>query len=248
MRRVIISNVYHSSNQSNGQFINRIVQECEELVESGQVILVGDFNIDISKETQYSKKLLKEMKSLGLKKCFNSYRRCTKSSSTTIDLVFSNMSIKTEVIEKPRISDHFMIKVTVPRKVEVEYDNGLYIGYKRDYSNDNKKLYKNVLNDKYRKWKENKKALNVDDVDARVDGVTEVIIESMNEIAPMKRKVIPTLWKNKPWFNRETKQKVYERDSTFCKAKSEKCVDTWNKYRKIRNEVVMELKIAKKIL
>lgn len=88
-----------------------MIQEYENLRDKGQVILVGDFNIDVSKDSQYSKKLIKEMKSVSMYQWVKEYTRVTSNSKTIIDLVFSNESINTKVLEVPRITDHFIVKV-----------------------------------------------------------------------------------------------------------------------------------------
>lgn len=86
---IVICNIYHSPNKSDGRFIDLITEECENLLHIGHVIVLGDFNIDVSKSNQYTKRLLKNMTNLGLKQYVSDYTRVTEQSKTIIDLAFS---------------------------------------------------------------------------------------------------------------------------------------------------------------
>lgn len=111
---LIISCVYHSPSQSHGQFIDRLNQEVKNLIDKGAIILVGDFNINVDTESRYSKKLVRMMKNMGFKQRVKNRTRITKDSKTIIDLVFSYEEIKTEVLEIPRITDHFIVEIGSP--------------------------------------------------------------------------------------------------------------------------------------
>lgn len=240
-RGLIISTLYHSPNQSHGEFINRLIEECENIIDKSQIIILGDFNIDTSKETQYSKKLLREMKSIGLKQLVKQYTRITNNSRTIIDLVFSNININTEIIETPRISDHFIVKVDVPKAMKTNKDNKLVI-YKRDYSNyDEIKLAKEI-NEQYNHWH----LLNETDVNERIHSLSEIIIESFNQVAPFSKKIIPQKWIAKEWFNDDIKDLIKQRDTLYGEAKRKRCLRTWCKYKVMRNETVNEIRRAKK--
>ncbi|XP_057335423.1 uncharacterized protein LOC130676322 [Microplitis mediator] len=244
---IIVSNVYHSPSQSNGQFIKRLREEAENLIEKGQVIVVGDFNIDVSKKTQYSKKLLKEMKSLGLKQRVKEHTRCTMNSNTVIDLVFSNVNIETNVLTRPRITDHYMVEVVIPRRNKTAGNNNDNATvFRRDFSNyDSEKLMK-VIDEKYRSWLSEKEDNKEIQTENQMVELIELVTESINEIAPKKKRVIKTKWNGKPWFNRDIKRFITDRDKFAMEARNKKCEESWNKYRIMRNRVVAEIRNSKK--
>lgn len=56
----------------------------------GHVILLGDFNTDVSKSNQYTNGLMKNMNNIGLKQYVTEYTRITEHTKTKIDLAFLN--------------------------------------------------------------------------------------------------------------------------------------------------------------
>lgn len=122
---------------SDGEFIDFITTECDELIDIGHLILLGDFNIDVSRENHYSKRLLRNMKSMGLKQYVQEPTRVTKESKTIIDLVFSNFYVKTDVLITPKITDRHIFKLVTNKDIMSEYNKTEF--YKRDFTNFDKK-------------------------------------------------------------------------------------------------------------
>lgn len=84
-----------------------------------EVILTGDLNIDLSKKTSSSKKLISLRQSLGLRQLIKSPTRCTKNSSTLIDILFTNVvHVYGSGCLKLNISDHTAIYL-VKKKIGV---------------------------------------------------------------------------------------------------------------------------------
>lgn len=89
----MICNVYHSPNKSDGEFTESIEEEYEKMIDKKHIIIIiRDFNIDISRENQY-KHLIQNLRYLGLKQYVNEYTRIIETSKTQIDLVFSNFYV-----------------------------------------------------------------------------------------------------------------------------------------------------------
>jgi len=76
------------------------------LVTKRQCVLIGDFNIDLMKDSFYTRKLTTEMSFLGVKQYIDKLTQVTKDSKTLIDLVFANSKVNCKVYEKPKITDH----------------------------------------------------------------------------------------------------------------------------------------------
>lgn len=125
-------NVYHSPNKSDGRFIEAITEECENLLDIEHVIVLGNFNIDVSKNNQYFKRLIKNMANLGLKQYVTEYTRITEQSKTRIDLVSSNFYILTNVHGIPKITDHQIVEIELST---TEHDENTTTDfYTRDYT------------------------------------------------------------------------------------------------------------------
>lgn len=53
---IIVCNTYHSPSTSDGRFIEIIVEECENILDIGHILLVGDFNIDFYNKNRYKER------------------------------------------------------------------------------------------------------------------------------------------------------------------------------------------------
>jgi len=85
MKDKMIAVVYYSSNASDGDFIRFLEDIVDILVMKGQCVLIGDFNIDLMKDSFYAKKLTIKMSFLGIKQYIDKSTRVTKDSKTLID-------------------------------------------------------------------------------------------------------------------------------------------------------------------
>lgn len=116
LKNAIICNLYRSPNSSISEFFNKFINYIDNLLELsnvGDLLVMGDFNIDVSNDSYYSCKLINELKLLGLRQLITEPTRITIHSSTIIDLVFSNCNIMTKVLTSPRISDHNIIMFNI---------------------------------------------------------------------------------------------------------------------------------------
>lgn len=83
----IIMIVYHSPNGKDGNFINFLEEICINVMQNDNVIIMGDFNIDMSVNNYIKKRLVREMNSLGLRQLVKEATRIVQNSETLIDLV-----------------------------------------------------------------------------------------------------------------------------------------------------------------
>lgn len=71
--------LYHSPNKSDADFLTYFESWCDDNIENNKVYtIVGDFNIDMSKETCYSKKLKNIINANGMKQIVNFSTRVNK--------------------------------------------------------------------------------------------------------------------------------------------------------------------------
>lgn len=111
---ITICNLYRSPSSLVSKFCIDIAKVAEDLNDGNELLIVGDFNIDVSKNSNYGKKLLKDLKLLGLTQKVRLPTRCTTTSNTIIDLIFSNFCVETEVLDTPKLSDHNIIFCKIP--------------------------------------------------------------------------------------------------------------------------------------
>lgn len=98
--------VYMSANESKAEILNYFEQWLDENCLDCNLIICGDFNINVSEKTTYSQRLLRICSDFGLKQFVNSVTRRTNVSATTIDLCFSNQRVDVIITDDEQISDH----------------------------------------------------------------------------------------------------------------------------------------------
>lgn len=229
---IIICNTYHSPSASDGRFIDIITDECENILDMGHIFLVGDFNIDFSKKNGYTERLERNLLCLGLKQQVKTPTRITESSKTIIDLVFTNFYVKTEVLMTPKITDHQIIRLDLDTGYE---DNSRLMEIvTRDYGQYNEENFTEVLSEKVQSIK----YYEENDINRMADKLVTVITQTMNEIAPLTKKVIKEKWIDKPWITNKVKIAISNRDRAYR-------TKDWDVYRQCRNKVVQAIRKSK---
>lgn len=236
---IVVCNVYHSPNESDGRFIDIVRNECENIIDMGHIVVVGDFNIDLTKNNHYSKRLVKEFRGIGCKQYITEPTRVTETSQTIIDLAFSNFHIETNVLKTPRITDHNIIEINVyseeseiTTKIEIET---------RDLSKFNEQIFCNRIKEKI---------IDKYDMNSDTNNLANFIIsriaETINEMTPKTIKKVPVLWKSKPWITTEVRTASKKRDEAYKIAKNSETMEDWNQYKNKRNAVVKIIRENKK--
>ena len=120
---VIVCGIYNPPMTTTNEFLNFVEQKLENINQySLDAVIVGDMNVDISKNTLQSNKLL-EVYSLNGFKLFNSttLTRTTTTGGSLIDHVISNSSeeLKIHFFETP-LSDHIMQTISIPTQIKIQ--------------------------------------------------------------------------------------------------------------------------------
>jgi exonuclease III len=113
-RLIKIAAIYMSASESKLDILNYFDNWCDEFCNDGDVIICGDFNINVAKKTTYSERLLNTCNDYGLKQLVKNTTRFTNHSATIIDLCFSNLAANVNVSNDDKISDHYNIDITIP--------------------------------------------------------------------------------------------------------------------------------------
>lgn len=112
-RKIKIVAMYMSASERKTEILNYFEHWCEESCEAGEIIITGDFNIDLSRKTTYSERLINICSDNGLKQMVKSVTRLTEYSATIIDLCFTNVNADVKASIEDQISDH--------RNIEIEF-------------------------------------------------------------------------------------------------------------------------------
>jgi hypothetical protein len=105
-----------------------------KLMPKAHILLAGDFNIDLFQTTKSTTNFLDLLLSFQLSQTINSPTRITKSTSTLIDNIFTNLksSQYTSKTFESGLSDHLALQITIPIIVtKTEPDSFVY---KRTFS------------------------------------------------------------------------------------------------------------------
>jgi len=151
----------------------------------GQCVLIGDFNIDLMKDSFYAKKLMIEISFLGMKQ----YKptRVTKDSKTLIDLVFANSKVNCKVYDKPKITDHSWINVEIFTSNEGNK-------YKEFISRDYNKFH---IGEFFKALEEGIKYRDDLEVNVKVEIFVQNVVNTLDIVASKKKFEIPKIWEGK---------------------------------------------------
>ncbi|KAL3288806.1 hypothetical protein HHI36_003239 [Cryptolaemus montrouzieri] len=83
-------------------------------IKQGSIIILGDFDIDMSKNNYYGHKLMDAIKRLALYQINQHFTRITNKNSSLVDLIANNEpSLKYKVHLTPKITDHSIISLNI---------------------------------------------------------------------------------------------------------------------------------------
>lgn len=208
--------------------------------ENKQYILIGDFNIDISKNSYYSNKLQSIMGELGLKNYVPTFTRVTNSSQTMIDLAFSNEFLNCDVWDSPKITDHDILSIKLPKNQSNLSKQNYFIG--RNYKKfDNIKFAKIFT----KTIKEIDKSFD-NNVNSIANNVIGSIEQTLNQVIPLTKFKIINKWKSKEWFDSEIKALKSKKNKIYKIAKQTKDDNNWNEFKEIRNKLSKLIKQKKR--
>ena len=214
-----------------------------KLPNNSELILLGDFNIDLRKKKHSSSKQLLHnfSRQFHLDQLIMKPTRITETSETMIDLIFVNNSqriVRNDVIPCS-LSDHslvfcvFKAGVTKAPPRTIEY---------RCYKHYNKQSF--LLDHKNVNWST---FVDENDVDATVNSWCQCFTESMFYIAdmhtPMKKMKVKGI--SIPWMTAELSRAMQDRDYHLKKAQKTQSQHHWSSYRKLRCFVNKAVRVSR---
>lgn len=148
-------------------------------------VCIDDFSINVQdNDSYYTNKLLQVFSGLGMKQYVCKPTRLYDTSSTLIDLLFSNYQINVQVIDSPQITDHAIIEFEITINECVTNTQKIM---KRDLKSINRSLFGEKLKRECHNLNFEMSQVNHDkqlEMDAKQ--LISKIIEIINGEAPLK--------------------------------------------------------------
>jgi hypothetical protein len=227
----------------NGEWIEDLAQAVEQvqLRTDLPIILIGDFNVNLSKEvaSQGKKQLMETTENLKLAQLVTDYTRITEKTKSLIDHVYVSNAIANEIkiTVENGLSDHRAIIVSYP------------IGRKPIQKQPRPKLFGRSYKtfDPQNFDKDLKKALEetvkANNVNAKSKEIAEAVIKTLNEHAPVRK--VKNI-KSKQWWNKEIDSLIKRRDQAREQHARTKCPKAWEFYKRLRTQTQRKIEETKK--
>lgn len=231
--------IYHSPSTSDArcmEILYDICDKCTDLFKS--CVILGDFNIDMSKTTTYSVKLNQLMLEYGLKQIVNFNTRITSSSRTQIDLLYTNdFGINCKCLLTDIISDHETIQITKRNNVQNTVNTSTVevkriVSWKH-YSKQNLQYLVQHTN-----WQN---FYNLD-LHGKLKFVCNTITSAVERLIERKYCIVNTKIQ---WFSNHLRRLQKEKSNAYCKAILSNNESDFVKYKEARNLYNKEVEKSK---
>lgn len=197
--------IYHSPSSSNAQFLSLFTSWYETYFKEENFNLnIGDFNIDLSKQSTYSTKLKQIINFLGLKQIVKDFTRVTNTSETLIDLCLTNdWNIKAKVLSSYLIADHNTISLSGIEKSKMNEE--LYKDFIcwKNYNKQDMNMHLFNFN-----WK----LINTYDLEMKTYMFDNLVKECLEKLIKRKKIIVNN---NNKWYSASLNQLRIEKDNSF---------------------------------
>lgn len=232
-RKVRIVAMYMSASERKTEILNYFEDWCEGSCEAGEIMICGDFNIDVSRKTTYSERLTQICSDNGLKQTVKSTTRLTNHSATIIDLCFTNMKADVNACIEDQISDH--------RNVEIEFRNGTA---KRNNDPKLVRVWRNYspstwLNE-IESWAINWNAIKNSSCETKTSWLINKLKNSANKF------IVQKIVKNSnEFFDEELEKMRLHKNHLYKQAQHTSDQSHWDEYKRHKNEYKIIIKRKK---
>lgn len=235
--KLYIITVYRSPSGNLKIFIDKMYELMYYIYKGNSYYIVcGDMNINFLAQTSESKDIINLFSEFDMHNHISEPTRITATSATSIDVIFSNITVKSSLVKETHFSDHcFQIcefNLPLLKKCESE------IIFKRDFSSSNLVTFRNIIT--HESWSEMYRSIGLDNM---FNSFYSTIMFHFNNAFPYKK--IQTNRNKKPWFNHHLKslhQTLCDM-SKLCKNTNNAVIkDKYNKLKIIYREQVKQAK------
>ena len=170
--------------------------------EKKPLLLCGDFNIDLLKNSSASQDFISSLQTSNFTHLISHPTRETSHSSTCIDNIVTNIPhkvISSGVIQTD-ISDHYALFTVINEHFAESTLHQKTSAYRRIYSESNQEHFFNKISSEA--WSS---IFSETDVDKKYNNFINIFTQHIDACFPLKLTNLSTMKKN-PWFNSEAKQ------------------------------------------
>ena len=237
-KQMIIGNVYRPPNGDKIVFLNSLknmLSNIENLANL-DVIITGDFNIDVLPESNIKERMYADMADFGLKQIIHEPTR-NKKSVTCIDLIFTNIcNISSSGVALLNTSDHLPVYMKVKRDVLTKNEIRYFVG--RSYKNYDSDIFNNKFSDLL--WDEFD---DCQDIEYLWDLFENNINKVLDILCPIKNFKIK--YKEEPWLTPELTAQIIEKNQALKKARKSNRILDWDNSNRLKNLCCTSVKRAK---
>ena len=195
----ILATVYRSPQACISSFLDRLESLLQYMLKcSTNVIISGDFNVDMSVDSANRTKLIDVFSSYNFRYLITEPTRCCNSAGSVIDNIFVNFdtSFHTRVFNTG-ISDHQAIELCMSFGNPVMENRNSTTVY-RPISADNKRYFCSLLQNE--SWEDVYRAATVD---AMFTSFYDLFLHYFNQAFPKKNKIITQKYNKKKWHDHD---------------------------------------------
>ena len=237
----ILVGVFYRPPNSNYEYWSKIDDSIHLAMDSraNDIIVLGDFNFNMLNH-QSSSKISSLCQQLGLFQLIKEPTHFTENTSSLIDIMLVN---NTNSLIQSGVSDPFLnqqVRYHCPIYGIFKYTKPKITSYKRIIWNYDKGDYDLLRhNASLIHWS----TLENDDLDTYTKQITDKILELTKQAIPNKHVTIKPSEPN--WITSFIKRKIRSRKRAYRKARRSNRPNLWEKFKKLRNEVVSLIRSAK---
>ncbi|MCG8033361.1 MAG: endonuclease/exonuclease/phosphatase family protein, partial [Candidatus Thiodiazotropha taylori] len=239
-KRVLIGGFYRPPN-SNADYFNLIKESIDRACNTGigDLIITGDFNINMS---QSNNRMIELMHEYSLTQLISEPTHYTEHSSSIIDLILARntSNILHSGVVDPFIQDY--TRYHCPVVVLLKFLRPRKASFKRRIWN-----YKLADYDKFRKHLSEsnimEKLHSDNNIDHNIQNITDEIFSAAEQSIPNKEVTIKP--GDYPWITCHIKNLIRKRKRSYRQFKRTASAYFWNKYKLLRNKVNKEIRKSK---
>ncbi|MEW8545280.1 MAG: reverse transcriptase family protein, partial [Candidatus Thiodiazotropha sp.] len=241
-KKVLIGGFYRPPN-SNTDYFNLLSESIDRAINTNivDIIITGDFNYNML--SNENNKMIDLMNQYSLKLIIKEATHFTENSSSLIDLILvrNNANVLTSGVGDPFIPDQ--IRYHCPILVLLKFLRPPNKTFKRkiwNYPQADFNKYRNLLS---QLDFENHIVTNTN-IDDNVKFITESIADAGEQSIP--NKIVTIRPNDHPWITSSIRKHIRKRKRIYRKYKCTSNDYYWNKFKKLRNSVVSEIRNSKK--
>ena len=236
---IAIGGIYCPPNAFSADNSSHLINSVNALPSDLGVLLCGDFNVNLSTTGPSNRELRRTFDCCGLVpiNTLTTYNTCTNPSLIDMILVRSPANvIFHNQISPPSFLDHDILFTSVCFKFSPSRPLTYTFRNFRDISHDS--LFSDCETLSWPPFNTS------DSIDSQVDQLNSQILHLYDKHAPLCTRTLAP--KSTPWITRSVRLLIQEREHLFRRYKRTKDSRDWERYRRLRNMAVVEIRAAKR--